>query len=405
MKSAAIAIIGGGILGASVAYHLGRSRVCDIILVERWDLATAASSQAAGLMFQISYKPSVDLLSRATFKAVVSLEDQLGVSLDFHPTGTLRLAETEESRFKLADLYARAKHEGVSAEIVDENWRAGSLPWLATGSDALALFFPDEGYIDPYRLTTAYARAARQAGVRIETGVAVKSIRLDGGKVANLETTEGALPCEKVVIAAGAGSNRLTMPLGFALPMVPIRSHFWITARHPLFTGNQPMTVHADAGIYTRPEVGGLLIGVQEKRSRTFDYRLLPDDLASFSVTENGREWDALAEAEPSISQFFPTFGEVGLQNYVAGLSAYTPDGHFLLGEIQDQSGLFVAAGCCGSGVMASGGIGEAMAGLVLEGESPHDLAPFRPNRFGSVNPASTGFQKLCAQARARKAG
>jgi glycine/D-amino acid oxidase-like deaminating enzyme len=404
MKSAAIAIIGGGILGSSVAYHLGQNGESDVILVERSNIATAASSQAAGLMFRISSKPAVDALSRTTFKDIASLENQLGASLDFHRLGTLRIAETEENHSKLMELYARAKHEGILAEIVDESWRAESLPWLDTGSDTLAVLFPDEGYIDPYRLATAYARAATQTGIGIETGMAVKSIRCEGGRVAGLENSDGMLRCEKVVIAAGATSNQLTTPLGISLPMVPTRSHFWVTAPDPMFSPNQPMTVHADSGAFTRPEVGGLLLGVQEKHSCTFDYRLLPDDMASFAVTEDGRQWDALAEAEPHISPFFPTFGDVGFKDYVAGLSAYTPDGHFILGEIEDRPGLFVAAGCCGSGVMASGGIGEALAGLLLEGESPYELTPFKPNRFGNVDPATTGFQALCARARAGKA-
>ncbi len=164
------------------------------------------------------------------------------------------------------------------------------------------------------------------------------------------------------------------------------------------------MMVHADAGAYSRPEVGGLLLGIQEQYSRTFDYRKLPDDIASFAVTEEGGEWDALIDAEQRISGFFPKLDGARFESYMAGLSAYTPDGHFLLGEVESVDGVFVAAGCCGSGVMASGGIGDALAELIIKSKSSYDLSAFALNRFGQVDPSSEEFQLLCAKARARKA-
>ena len=404
MNKAAIVIIGGGLLGTSVAYHLTRRGMCDVILLERLDIATAASSQAAGLMFAISSKPAVDRLSRVTFKVIDALEEQLGDRLDFHRVGTVRIAETVKSRSTLEALYARAQQENIAAEIVNEAWISKNLPWLTTGSDALSVLFADDGYIDPYRLATAYARAAKRSGIRIETGVGVKSIRFDGKKIAGVQTSKEIFQCEKVVVAAGAWSNNLTMPLGISLPMTPVRSHFWITAPGSPSYKNQPMTVHTDAGAYTKPEVNGMLLGVQETSSPTFDYRILPDNMDTFTITENGHEWDALIEAETRVSRFFPGLNNARFESYVAGLSAYTPDGHFILGEIDERPGLFVAAGCCGSGVMSSGGIGEVLAELIMDGESQHNLMPFRPDRFGLVDPASADFQMLCAKARAKKA-
>lgn len=404
MNKAAIVIIGGGLLGTSIAYHLIKQGTRDVILLERLDLATAASSQAAGLMFSISSKPAVDQLSRVTFKVIDELEEQLGDHLDFHPVGTVRFAETEKNRSTLEALYDRAKQENISAELVNSAWLEENLPWLSVGPDLLSVFFSGEGYIDPYRLASAYARAAKRSGVRIETGVTVQSILFDGKRITGIQTSKGMYQCEKVVVAAGAWSNNLTMPLGVPLPMTPVRSHFWITAPDRLFNKAQPMTVHAEAGSFTRPEVKGMILGVQETISPTFDYRALPDDMDAFTITQNGHEWDALIEAEPRISQFFPGLNDAHFESYVAGLSAYTPDGHFILGEIDKRPGLYVAAGCCGSGVMSSGGIGEALADLINANESPYDLMPFNPDRFGVVDPASAEFQTLCAKARAKKA-
>lgn len=403
MENASVVIIGGGLLGASVAYQLAKQGEQDIILLERFDLASAASCQAAGLMFQISSKPAIDELSRTTFKTIKTLEEQLGEGLDFKQVGTLRLAETEKNRTALNAIFSRAECEGIRAEIVDAKRRTDLVPWLVTGPDTLSVFFADEGYIDPYLLTTAYARAAKQLGVQVKTKVAVHAICIDKGRVAGLETSLGKISCKKVVVAAGSWSNSLTVPLGIPLPMIPTRSHFWITGPDPLFSNGQPMTVHADAGAFTRPEVGGILIGIQEKHSPTFDYRILPDDVNSFAVTENGSEWDELIEAQDRIAGFFP-LEDAQFKSYIAGLSAYTPDCHFILDHVAKRPGLYLAAGCCGSGVMASGGIGEALADLILENSSSYDLAPFRYDRFGDVDPSSTEFQNRCAEARAGKA-
>ncbi len=404
MESASVIVIGGGVLGTSVAYHLASRGQKGVLLLERRDLATASSSQAAGLMFQVSSKPAVDQLSRRTFDVLSELEDITGEALDFKSVGTLRVAEKAEHRPNLTALYDRALKEGIRAEKVDEVWRSERLPWLKANKDALAIYFADEGYIDPYRLTYAYAKAARSLGAKINAGVSVLSIQKTNGRIVGVETDTGHISCDAVVVAGGSWSNHLTMPLGVPLPMIPTRSHFWIAAPGEDFGDDQPMVVHADAGAYTRPEVGGLLLGVQEAQSRTFDYRQLPEDILAFAVTEEGGEWDALIDAEERVSAFFPGLENARFESYMAGLSAYTPDGHFILGQTNSVPGLFIAAGCCGSGVMASGGIGEALAEMIMDGASSYDLAPFSPERFGDIDPASEAFQTLCASARARKA-
>ncbi|MEH6629804.1 MAG: FAD-binding oxidoreductase [Halopseudomonas aestusnigri] len=403
MERASVIVIGGGVLGTSVAYHLASMGQKDVLLLERKNLATASSSQAAGLMFQISSKPAVDQLSRRTFELLSELEGINDEALDFRSPGTLRIAENTDEKKNLSALYQRARNEGVSAEQVDEKWRSERLPWLKTSPDTLAVHFAGEGYIDPYRLTNAYAKAARHYGAKVKTGISVLSIEMSNGAISGVETDAGYISCDSVVVAGGSWSNQLTVPLGVSLPMIPTRSHFWIAAPDKDFGVDQPMVVHADAGAYTRPEVGGLLLGVQEAQSRTFDYRQLPEDILAFAVTEEGGEWDALVEAESRVSSFFPGLENARFESYMAGLSAYTPDGHFILGSAGDISGLYVAAGCCGSGVMASGGIGEALAEVIAKGHAKYDLNAFDPHRFGTVDTTSKEFQELCAKARARK--
>jgi 4-methylaminobutanoate oxidase (formaldehyde-forming) len=165
-----------------------------------------------------------------------------------------------------------------------------------------------------------------------------------------------------------------------------------------------PRTIHSDARAFTRPEVGGILVGLQEKRSPTFDCRILPEDIGAFPVTEDGGEWDTLIEGSSRLESFFPAISDIRLESYMDGLSTYTPDGQFILGAIDGIPGLYVAGGCFGSGVMASGGVGDALADLILNGKSRYDLTPFKPKRFGHVDPTDSEFQARCASARAGKA-
>lgn len=158
-----------------------------------------------------------------------------------------------------------------------------------------------------------------------------------------------------------------------------------------------------DARAYARPEVGGLLVGVQEPRSRTYDARTLPPDIADFPLSDAGDDWSVLADNAPALREYIPALDELPLAHHIAGLSTYTPDGRFLIGRAGPHEGFYVAGGCCGTGVSASGGIGAAVASLVL-GETPDiDLADYRPDRFGAVDPYGEAFRERCAEARAGK--
>jgi 4-methylaminobutanoate oxidase (formaldehyde-forming) len=167
--------------------------------------------------------------------------------------------------------------------------------------------------------------------------------------------------------------------------------------------GQHPITILLDAATYTRPELGGLVIGVQESRSATFDARELPDDPATFSIAMGEDHWDALIDASTSIESLCPAIHEARFSSYLAGLSTYTPDGQLVLGEVPGIRGLYAASGCCGSGVMLSAGIGEAAASLLLGQDPPFDLWPYRPDRFGKIDPFGEEFRQLCAQSRSNK--
>lgn len=396
-------IVGGGIIGASIAYHLARESEDSILLLERNALASAASSRAAGLVLQVSTNATKTPLVRLTRDTVDRLADELGDDVGFHKVGSVRLAGSDARVAELDAMAAEAARHGIPFEWLDPQSAGELVPWLDPSLVRKAGFLPTDGYVDPYLLSMAYARAAAARGVEIRQHCAVVEILTEKDRVAGVETPEGRVACGSVIDAAGAWAALLSARVGYPLPMAPVRSHYWITAPEPAFGGDHPVVTMPDAGAYARPDVGALLLGIQERHSATFDARALPDDPAAFSPTVGETHWDRLAEASDRIARFFPGIAEGRFANYIAGLSAYTPDGKIILGPVPGVSGFLAAAGCCGSGIALSAGIGSAIADLALDRVPSFDIAPFRPDRFGLTDPFSVEFRERCAAARANK--
>ena len=277
------------------------------------------------------------------------------------------------------------------------------VPWLELPRDSEALFMPTDGYVDPYLLSMAYARAARARGVTFRPRTTVDNIAVQDGHAVGVEAGGERISGRMVIDAAGAWAALVSGLAGYALPMAPVRSHYWICEPEAAFGGDHPVTVLPDAAAYTRPETGGLVLGMQEPMSKTFDARDLPGDPAAFSPTAGEDHWQILADGAEALSAFFPSVMTAGFRNYVAGLSAYTPDGSILLGPVPGVSGFLAAAGCCGNGIALSGGIGAVVADLALGNAPAFDIAPFNPGRFGKIEPFGMEFRDRCAAARAAK--
>lgn len=396
-----LVVVGGGVLGASVAWHFARLGGT-VTLFEREAIGAAATSRSAALLTRARSRPEVVPLVARTYQAIEELEAELAESLGLRRQGSLHAAAAPEQVKALRELVAGAEAAGLEARWIAPAEAAGLAPWLAPAALRACALMPGDGFLDPYLLASAYARAARRAGARVCTGVEVLGLLRDGGRIAGVETSGGAVRARAVALAAGAWSGGLAWPAGVGLAMAPVRSQYWITERGPLFPRRMPTVVLPDAGAFARPELGGLLFGLREHASMSLDGRSLPSDPARLPLGEPGG-WEALGEGAPVLSRFFPALEQVGIAHHVAGLSTYTPDGQFLVGPVASAPGLLVASGCCGAGVAASGGIGLAVASLAAGRRPPFDLAPFAPDRFGAVDPFSAAFRERCEQARSRK--
>jgi 4-methylaminobutanoate oxidase (formaldehyde-forming) len=396
-------VVGGGIVGASIAYHLVRKDAGKVLLLERNELASAASSRASGLVLQASTKPSNTPLANLTVRSVPVLEEELGESVGFHDVGSLRIAASESRATELASMVEDALRWGIPVEWTGVDALDRMVPWLDTSRVHKAAFFPTDGYVDPYLLSMSYIRAAQARGAVVRPRTEVRDVVMEGQKVMGVLSDDGRISCGTVIDACGVWSALLSQRVGYLLPMAPVRSHYWIAEPDEAYGGEHPATILPDVAAYTRPEVGGLVLGVQEPRSATFDARDLPRDPAAFSPTKGEEHWDVLASAYDSVAQFFPALETASFSSYICGLSSYTPDGEIILGAVPEASGFFAATGACGSGIALSAGMGDTTADLVLGRRPEVDVTPFRPDRFGAVDPFGEAFRERCASARASK--
>lgn len=396
-------IIGGGILGLSIAYHLSRDSRDSVLVLERQELASSASSRAAGLILQATSKPANTPLVKLTRQTISSLEEEIREPVGFHDVGSIRIAASDARVQELTSIEENATSHDVPFRHLTQREVSQKAMWLNASSSLRTTFFPSDGYVDPYLFSHAYARAARMRGADIRTRSAVTDLVVKAERVLSVRCTSGEFSGGSVIDAAGAWASLLAARARFPLPMAPTRSHYWIAAPSAAYGREFPVALLPDCQAYMRPELGGMVVGVQERLSATFDARELPDDISAFSPTGGEEHWDVITEAMEGISRFFPAIVEAKFSGYISGLSAYTPDGQILLGQIPGVRNFFAAAGCCGNGVALSAGVGSAISALVRKQKPAFDIGPFDPARFGPVDPFSKAFRDLCAAARAAK--
>ncbi|MDP6539829.1 MAG: FAD-dependent oxidoreductase [Planctomycetota bacterium] len=401
--SADALVIGGGILGCSIAWNLARQGAGRVVLCERGEVGAATTSRAAALVSGVRSDAAQTALALETRRAVAELREELGDDLALHEVGSLHLAASPESERTLEELSGRARKCGEPCEWLTPAEASSRAPWLRTVGVTRVAYLPRDGFIDPYLLAAAYARAARARGVEIRTGVEVLGISIEGGRIRGVTTSAGDLSVPLVFDAAGPWAGLLAAGAGEHLPMAPVRSHYWITAQHGDVPAGSPVVVLPDAAAYARPEVGRLLFGLRESTSIALDPRAVPADLADLRFESDPDGWETLEECAPAFARFFPALEHIPLEHYVSGPSSYTPDGRHVVGRLPSLDGFWVAAGCCGAGIAVSGGVGRALVLAALGLDSPFDLEPFRPDRFGSVDAFEPAWLARCAAGRSRK--
>lgn len=400
---AEVVILGGGVLGCSIAYHLCRLGISDVLVIERNDLAGEATARAAGLVLHAASDSTTIRMVARTRAAMAELAAEFGEDAGFRQVGSLSALQSEERLRDMHVIEARLAAEGVPVERIDAREARKLCPWLDLGKATWISRQRADGYVDGARLAMSYARAARRLGARIRRGVAVERILGAEGRIAGVVTSAGAIRGGRLVMAAGVWSIALLRALGWGMPAAPVRSHYWITAPDGNGLPDRPNVLLLDLRTYFRSEVGGMVLGFQEPRSQTYDPLALPATMETAMRYDEAAELDLLVEHAEALRPLVPDLDRWRFAHHISGLSAYTPDGKILLGPVPGLQNLYLAGGDCGSGIAMSGGIGLAMACMIAGKDPGMNTNALGPGRFGAIDPATPALRERCAAARSAK--
>ncbi|MCU1657881.1 MAG: FAD-dependent oxidoreductase [Pseudonocardiales bacterium] len=383
-SSARIVIVGGGVGGASVAYHLGELGETDVVLIERAELTSGSTFHSAGLVGQLRADPTLTRMNMYSVELYRRLQ-QGGHELGWTESGGIKLASSperlEEIRRQIswARTYDLPLHEITAAEAKD------MFPLLNTDGVLGAAYLASDGYLDPAQLCYALANLARAAGVRIVQHTRVLGVDVHGGRVRSVRTDHGDVECEVVVNCGGMFAAEIGRMAGVRVPVVPMSHQYLIT--EPFLTrGDRPLPTLRDPDllVYYRQEVDGLLMGGYERHPAPWTataqhYDAIPADFNGRLLAE---DWPRMEEIAQNSELRVPAMGSVGVRKMINGPEAFTPDNEFCLGEME-VAGLFVAAGFCAHGIAGAGGIGRVMAEWIVAGEPSFDVWHMDINRFG----------------------
>ncbi len=393
---AEVTIVGGGVLGCAVAYFLAKAGKRDVVVLEKDELASGTTSQAAGLVGQVRTSTARVRIARFSVRTFAALGAETGHDPDFRQVGSLRLALTPEREAEFRQLVAVGRREGLEVEFVPMREVARRFPLIDGSRIRAAIWCPSDGYVQPYGVTMAYAQGARALGVRIHTGTRVLALACRRGAVSGVLTDRGELRTETAVVAAGPWAARLAATAGVALPLVPVRHQYFVTEAVAGVGPDLPVVRIPDLRLYVRAEVRGLLVGGFEAHPESLDPASLPADYRRFPVPP---DWERLAGFGQDGIDVLPALADARVQTTFQGYPTFTPDGHFCLGEVPGVRGLVMAAGCCAHGVSGSAGLGATVAAAIVGEEPLVDLGPVRAARFASGNLDWDGARRAAERA------
>lgn len=367
-----VVVIGGGIVGCSVAFHLARRGGCRVRLFERRQLTCGTTWHAAGLLGQLRATPNLTRLARYSTELYAGLEEETGQPTGFRRTGSVTVATRPERLVEIRRQAATARSFGLEAEDVDAQWLARHWP-LARHEDVLgAIHLPGDASTDPVDTTRALAAGARQYGAEICEGVEVEDVLQAGGRVRGVRTSEGEFAADIVVLATGMWTHGFARRFGVNVPLHAAEHFYVVTEPVPGIAEVLPTLREPDACTYIKRDPGGrLLVGFFEPRAKPWG----GDDIAAdFFFDELPEDWEHVAPQLEMALHRLPLLESVGIRKFFNGPEAFTPDDRYYLGEAPDLAGCFVAAGFNSIGILSAGGAGHALADWILDGEPSMDL-------------------------------
>jgi 4-methylaminobutanoate oxidase (formaldehyde-forming) len=379
-QRARVVVIGGGIIGSSIAYHLTRVGITDVVVLERTRLTGGTTWHAAGLVSQVRGTHALTALARLNVPTYARLGEETGVETGFRQGGSLAVARTPgrmQEYLAGADLAAAegVEHHVLSAAEIRDHWPNAEVDDLHGG-----LLYPLDGTVNPGDATLALATGASRAGATFVFGTTVTGFLERDGRVTGVRTDRGDVEAEHVVLAAGLWSSELARLAEVSVSLYPAE-HVWVmTEPDPAAREDAPFLRDLDGFLYIRHYRGGYVVGCFEPRGKP----RAPADVATDGFVEFGEDWEHFAPVLENARERLPVLRSIGFTHYLRAPESFTPDANFHLGPFPEKPGLWIAAGLNSQGIIYAPGVGTALAEWIEAGHPTYDLTEVDPSRIGA---------------------
>ncbi len=372
-------VIGGGVGGASIAYHLTLMGWKDVVILERHELTAGSTWHSAGLVGQMRSDANLTRMMHYSTDLYRKLKAETGVDTSWREVGGIRLASSAERMEEIKRLVGMARSFGVDMELISPKEAKEKFPLMSSDGVVGAAFTPNDGIIDPTGLTNAMAMGAKNRGARIFTNTNVEKINLKDGRVSEVVTDQGTIKTEVVVNASGLWGREVGKMVGLSLPVIPMAHLYLMTKPIEGVDHSTPTLRDPDLLVYWREEVGGFVMGGYERQPATFGLNGIPRD---FKFQLLSPDWERFTPLMENSIRRVPVMENAEVVRLLNGPEGFTPDGEFLLGPTSVK-GFWVACAFCAHGLAGAGGIGKVMAEWIIDGSPEWDMWRLDVRRFG----------------------
>ena len=379
--SAKVVVIGGGIAGCSVAYHLAKFGWKDTILLERDQLTSGTTWHAAGLVGQLGASATITKLRKYSLNLYKELEKKTGLSTGLKQNGAITVASTPERLQELLRQATAAQLFDVNVETVSKE-RVKELYPVINDEDILGgVYMPEDGQADPIGVTNVLAKAAKMEGAQIFEKTPVEKILVKNKNIVGVQTKFGKIDCEYVVIATGMWSRQIGEDIGVSIPLYPNEHFYIITEPLEKLPKNLPVLRDYNSCLYLKEDAGKMLVGIFEPNAKPAfkDKGVVPED---FSFGEFPDDFDHFEPYLEKSFQRLPMLKIAGVRKFFSGPESFTPDTQYLLGETSEVRNLFTCCGFNSIGIASSGGAGRVTAEWMINGYMSEDLFSLDIKRF-----------------------
>ena len=376
---ASVVVIGGGIMGCSVLYHLTKEKVADAILLERHQLTAGTTWHSAAQVRALRSTQNLTDLIRYSVDLYSKLEEETGQMTGWMQTGSLSIATNKDRLIHIKRQEALAHLFGVRAQSISAGEAKERWPLMNSDDVIGAVWSPDDGRVGPSDLCAALAKGAKAGGAKIFEKTGVTGIITEKNKVVGVETAKGTVRCDAVVLSTGLWSRKAGAMGGVAVPAWPCEHFYLLTKEVPEIKGVLPTLSDHDSHLYIRDESGGFLVGCFEPHARAIDPEKIGDNFAFGLLKE---DWEHFEPMSLNALHRLPLLETVEVKQLLNGPEAFTPDGTFMLGESAETRGFYLCCGLNSIGVAIGGGAGMALAKEIVNGHPPMDLHELNPMRF-----------------------